>query len=87
MNTPINTCGLSCPQPVLLVLEYITKNAPNIVEVMGDNDASRENISRAAHNRGYEVTPEAGAHKGVWQLRLTKNGFLEEGKPPHDASP
>lgn len=64
MSTFIDTCGLSCPQPVLMVLQAI-KNADvpsgagHRLEVLVDNDCSRENVTRAAENRGYtvEVSP------------------------------
>lgn len=72
MTTMIDTCGLSCPQPVLLVLESITKDAPDTLNVTGDNDASRENVTRAAQNRGYTVSVEAPPRPDVWSVRLHK---------------
>lgn len=74
-TSTIDTCGLSCPQPVLMVLERITKDAPDTLDVLGDNDASRENITRAAHNRGYDATIEIGQN-GVWRLHLRKQCSL-----------
>lgn len=60
MSAVIDTRGLSCPQPVLLVLERIRHDAPAELDILTDNDASRENITRAAQNRGYsvEIPPE-----------------------------
>ena len=55
MEKHINACGLSCPQPVLLVLECIKKEQPAALHVLVDNDAARENVTRAAQNRGYAV--------------------------------
>ncbi len=52
----IDACGLSCPQPVLLVLECIRNENPQSVCVFVDNEASHENVTRAANNNGYRVS-------------------------------
>ncbi len=52
----IDACGLSCPQPVLLVLECIRDEQPKNIKVFVDNEASHENVSRAAVNNGYSVS-------------------------------
>ena len=52
----IDTSGLSCPQPVLLVLQCITNESPTALEVIVDNEASFENVTRAAQNNGYSVS-------------------------------
>lgn len=73
MIATIDTRGLSCPQPVLLVLNHIKQDAPECVDVLGDNDASRENVTRAAENRGYAVSPAPEPPQGdQWKLRLTR---------------
>ncbi len=51
----IDATGLSCPQPVLLVLQCIRKENPNDLCVIVDNEASHENVSRAAEHNGYTV--------------------------------
>ncbi len=51
----INTQGLSCPQPVLIVLQCIKDNSPDYLSVIVDNEASHENVSRAAMHHGYSV--------------------------------
>ena len=67
----IDTCGLSCPQPVLLVLECLKKDVAAL-EVLVDNDASQENVTRAASNRGYAVNIVPGHKAGVTRLHLAK---------------
>lgn len=57
MATEIDTSGLSCPQPVLMFLAEVKKDANGEFDVIVDNDASEENVTRAAHGRGFEVTP------------------------------
>ena len=67
----IDTCGLSCPQPVLLVLQHIKEHQPHALAVLVDNEASQENVSRAAENRGYSV--QTGEEKpGVVRLVLNR---------------
>ena len=54
MATLIDTCGLSCPQPVLMVHEAI-RGGDKELDVLVDNEASRENVTRAAEKLGYAV--------------------------------
>jgi len=56
MSTTIDTRGLSCPQPVLMFLTAVKTDAQGPFSVLVDNDASLENVSRAARNRGFAVT-------------------------------
>ena len=67
----IDTCGLSCPQPVLLALECLKNNTTEL-DVLVDNDASQENVTRAATNRAYTVKVLPGDKTGVTRLNLTK---------------
>lgn len=65
----IDARGLSCPEPVIL-----TKNAlasgDSSYEVLVDNIAARENVTRFASHQGYKVTvKEAGDD---YALTLTK---------------
>lgn len=55
MATKIDTCGLSCPQPVLMFLTAAKKEPEGEFDVLVDNDASKENVSRAARNHGFQV--------------------------------
>lgn len=57
MATTIDTCGLSCPQPVLMFLTASKKQPEGEFDVLVDNDASKENVSRAARNNGFTVDP------------------------------
>ncbi len=64
----IDTSGLSCPQPVLLVLQCMKTEAPTELGVVVDNEASLENVTRAAQNNGYEVQEVKDGHKVVLNL-------------------
>lgn len=57
MAKVIDTSGLSCPQPVLMFLEEVKKDPDGEYDVLVDNEASEENVSRAARNHGFAVTP------------------------------
>lgn len=72
MSELIDTRGLSCPQPVLLFLNAAKADASNTFSVLVDNDASLENVSRAARNRGYRVeTADDG--QGITRLEIHKS--------------
>lgn len=54
MSTTIDTRGLSCPQPVILVQQAIEKgNLP--LEVLADSVTARENIERFVERKGLKV--------------------------------
>lgn len=79
MSIIIDTCGLSCPQPVLMVLHAIKNadasfGADHALEVLVDNDCSRENVTRAAQNRGYTVEVSPTDSEGLTRLGLWKQG-------------
>lgn len=71
MSTIIDTRGLSCPQPVLMFLTAVKGNDQGPFSVLVDNDASLENVSRAARNRGFEVNTMA-ENEGVTRIDITK---------------
>lgn len=67
----INTCGYSCPQPVLMFLNASKKGGENAFDVLVDTDASRENVARAAINHGFSVK-EIDEGEGVTRLEIRK---------------
>ena len=52
----VDARGLSCPQPLVLFNDAMKEDAESPLDVLVDNMASRENVSRAAKKRGYTVT-------------------------------
>jgi TusA-related sulfurtransferase len=54
----VDARGLSCPQPVLMTLTKIKELSSGEVEVIVDNEVSRENVSRAATNAGWQLAEE-----------------------------
>ena len=55
MANTVDARGLSCPQPVLMTLDEIKRGAADEIIVLVDNEASKENVSRAAMSRGWTV--------------------------------
>lgn len=55
MSKIVDARGLSCPQPVLMTLDAIKSGSDGELEVIVDNMASRENVVRAAENKGWSV--------------------------------
>ena len=65
----IDTRGLSCPQPVLMVYPHLFGSDP--IDVLVDNSTSQENVSRAARHSGWNIeVREEG--DGVVRLELRK---------------
>lgn len=72
MSMTIDTRGLSCPQPVLMVLQAISGGETGLLTVVVDNDCSLENVTRAAQNRGFTVLTEAIPEAEMQQAGLTR---------------
>ncbi|MCD8100705.1 MAG: sulfurtransferase TusA family protein [Oscillospiraceae bacterium] len=66
----IDTRGYSCPVPVIMVQKEIKKSSPAELEVLADNRAAVENITRFAANQGYEVSTAADGSD--FRLTLSK---------------
>jgi tRNA 2-thiouridine synthesizing protein A len=66
MTEIVDASGLSCPQPVLMILNKIKALNKGEIEVYVDTDTSKENVSRAAQSQGWEVadvTESGGGYK------------------------
>lgn len=55
MGILVDTRGLSCPQPVMMTLKELTKIKSGELEILTDNDTSKENVIRAAQSQGWTV--------------------------------
>jgi len=53
----IDTCGTSCPQPVLMTKNALESN-PGSVEVIVDNNTSKTNVKKFLSSKGYTVEIE-----------------------------
>lgn len=50
----IDTCGMSCPQPVLMTKKALEKD-PAALEIIVDNNTARGNVERFLNHSGYTV--------------------------------
>ena len=50
--------GMACPAPVIQTKELIEKENPGTVQVMVDNEAARQNVSRFMESRNFQVSAE-----------------------------
>ncbi|HET57101.1 MAG TPA: preprotein translocase subunit TatB [Deltaproteobacteria bacterium] len=71
MSTQVDARGLSCPQPVLMTIDAIKAEKKGEIEVMVDTETSKENVSRAAENKGWDVTDVAEVD-GVFRITIRK---------------
>ena len=58
MSDIVDARGLSCPQPVLLTMARMKEKTSGEIEVIVDNEVSRENVSRVARSQGWEIREE-----------------------------
>ena len=66
-----DTRGRSCPQPLVLFHQAIAENSTEPLDVLVDNEASLENVTRAAQGRGWNVSPRDEG-EGVFRLELRR---------------
>lgn len=67
----IDTRGLSCPQPLVLFHQAIAENAADPLDVLVDNEASLENVTRVAEKKGWNVVAHEEG-EGVFRPELRK---------------
>ena len=65
----IDARGLSCPEPVIMTRKALSSGEQSY-EVLVDNPASRENVTRYAEHQGYSVSVSEQA--GEYTLSLRK---------------
>ena len=65
----LDTSGFSCPEPVIMTKKAL-KDRPESLDVIVDNVASRENVTRYAEAVGYNV--KRTDKDGKWILSLTR---------------
>ncbi|MBA3035497.1 MAG: sulfurtransferase-like selenium metabolism protein YedF [Desulfobacterium sp.] len=56
MKKDIDARGLSCPAPVLQTKAAIDSESPVLIEVLVDNEAARQNVSRFLKSQKYQVS-------------------------------
>jgi TusA-related sulfurtransferase len=71
MAEQVDARGLSCPQPVLMATSKMKALGTGQMEVVVDNEVSRENVSRAARHEGWEVA-DVKEESGEYTLTLKR---------------
>lgn len=61
--------GLSCPEPVMMIRNALASQEESY-EIIVDNHASKENVTRYAEHAGYEVNVTEG--NGEYTLTINK---------------
>ncbi|HYA12629.1 MAG TPA: sulfurtransferase TusA family protein [Thermodesulfovibrionales bacterium] len=56
MSKIVDVRGLSCPQPVMMTLNEISKINKGELVILVDTDTSKENVTRAARTQGWQVS-------------------------------
>lgn len=82
----IDARGLGCPKPVIMAEDELNKTDEGIVEILVDNEASVENLTKfAAKNGFYSETSKEDNH---WHVKIVKGyGCEVENPKPKEKSP
>ncbi|NLY42258.1 MAG: preprotein translocase subunit TatB [Desulfovibrionales bacterium] len=72
MQHTLDARGLSCPQPVLLAIQAMRSAESEDLKILVDNEASQENVARAAVSQGWSVQVQAVAN-GEYTLTCKKS--------------
>lgn len=65
----VDARGLSCPEPVILIRKAMMSKE-DAYEMIVDNVASKENVTRFAQHQGYQVA--VTEDNGEYTLEITK---------------
>jgi selenium metabolism protein YedF len=68
----IDAKGLPCPQPVVLAKKALEEGGFELLEILVDNDAARENVARFAEHGGHSVEAVETAN-GVSTIRIRRS--------------
>jgi selenium metabolism protein YedF len=58
MTKTVDARGLSCPAPVLMAKKAVEKDTLDAFEVLVDNEAARQNVSRFLDSQNFSVSTE-----------------------------
>lgn len=64
----IDTCGMSCPQPVLMTKKILDED-PKGVDIIVDNKTVKENVERFLNNSGYSISVREDGDKFILEAR------------------
>lgn len=67
--------GLACPKPVIMTKKELEAMESGEIEVIVDNEAARENVSKFASSQGYEYT--VSEKEGLYHVIINKKSKSE----------
>lgn len=73
--------NMACPQPVIQTKEKVEAEAPPTIEVLVDNQAASQNVSRFLGTRGYSAEVARQGDDFVVTGRLGQDGVIEADTP------
>lgn len=68
MSTVVDARGFSCPQPVIMTMNTMKELGSGQIEILVDTDTSKENVTRAATSKGWqvrEIRPEGTGYRVI----------------------
>ena len=71
MSIIVDAEGLSCPQPVLMMLDKIKEIKKGEIIIKVDSNASKENVSRAAQSQEWEIV-DIQEKEAIYQITIKK---------------
>jgi selenium metabolism protein YedF len=81
--TQVDARKLACPAPVLMTKEAIENDQPEEIQVIVDNEASSQNVTRFLESQSYTVSVESeGAEFRLTGLRGEGDGKAESRPAP-----
>lgn len=76
MTKTLDARGLACPAPVLMTKDAVEKDNLNVVEVIVDNDAAKENVCRFLGSQHFSVT--ASQEGNDYKISAQRQGDVPE---------
>lgn len=82
MKKELDCRGLECPKPVIKTRETLQNDNPDFLEIIVDNMAAVENVSRFLNSHGYEASVnEKGPKEWRLEARRGSGGTAPESAP------
>jgi len=81
----IDARKLSCPAPVLAAKEAVENEHPVIIQVLVDNDAAKQNVSRFLESRSYQIVVKDDGPD--FRITGTRDGEDREEVPERELKP
>ena len=76
MHKTLDARGLACPAPVLMTKDAVEKDRLNTVEVIVDNEAAKENVSRFLGSQQFSVS--TAGEENNYKIFAQRQGYMVE---------